>query len=134
MITNQGINHILDTVLHGDTTWYLIPFTSNYTPTGLDTAATFPGAAGEATTQYVEGTRPVFVEGGAVNQVIGNTGAEGTITAASAVTIYGVGLSSVPTKGATTGVLLFASRFPTPKSLEAGEQLKLSSALTGVNV
>ena len=136
MITNQGLNHALDVLLHGTaqtTTWYFVPFTSNYTPTTADTAADFPGAAGEAIAQYVEGTRPAFVEGAASGQVAGNTGNEATITAASAVTIYGVGLSSVATKGAVTGVLLCAARFPTPKTLEAGEQLKLSLAMAGVN-
>ena len=137
MITNEGINHMLDVTLHSAAqvaTWYLVPFTTNYTPTDADKAADFPGAAGEATTQYTEGTRPVFVEGAASGQVTGNTGNEATITAASTVTIYGVGLSSVSTKGAVTGVLLCASRFPTPKPLEAGEQLKLSLAMAGANV
>ena len=33
MITNQGINHMLDVALHGAaqiTTWYIVPFTNNY--------------------------------------------------------------------------------------------------------
>ena len=137
MVTNQGINHMLDVTLHGAaqiTTWYIVPFTGNYTPTVADDAASFHGAAGEATTQYAEGSRPTFVEGAASGQVIGNTASEGVITATGAVTIYGFGLSSSPLKGSASGILLAAARFPTPKTLETGEQLKLTAELTGVNV
>lgn len=136
--TNEGMNYLWNVGVHGATqvtTWYIVPYVNDYTPTIADTAAAFPAAAGEATTQYVEGSRPAYVEAAASGGATNNVGNEGVITAASGVTftIYGIGLSSVSIKGATTGILLQAGKFPVAKTLSPGEKLELSIAQVAVN-
>ena len=136
--TTEGMNYLWNVGVHGATqvtTWYIVPYVNDYTPTIADTAAAFPAAAGEATTQYVEGSRPAYVEAAASGGATNNVGNEGVITAASGVTftIYGIGLSSVSIKGATTGILLQAGKFPVAKTLSPSEKLELSIAQVAVN-
>ena len=136
--TTEGMNYLWNVGVHGATqvaTWYIVPYVNNYTPTIADTAANFPADAGEAIAQYVEGSRPTYVEAAASGGATSNVGNEGVITAASGVTftIYGIGLSSVSTKGATTGILLQAGKFPVAKTLSPGEKLELSIAQVAAN-
>ena len=89
------------------------------------------GSAGGSICGIGAGAAASAASGGATN----NVGNEGVITAASGVTftIYGIGLSSVSIKGATTGILLQAGKFPVAKKLSPGEKLELSIAQVAVN-
>lgn len=134
VVTDEGINHSLNVTFNAQsqvTTWYVGLFVNNYTPVSGDTAATFPGSAGEATTQYSEGSRQTYVEAASTAKSITNSANKATFTAAATVTVYGAFLSSVATKGATTGVLMAAAKFATAKALETGDQLLVTYTING---
>lgn len=136
VVTDEGINHALNVIFAGATpvtTWYVGLFVNNYTPVAGDTAATFPATAGEATTQYSEGARQTYVEATSTAKSITNSASKATFTAASAVTIYGAFLSSISTKGGTSGVLMAGSKFATAKALEAGDQLLVTYTINGAS-
>lgn len=117
----EGINHLLDVGIHGvsaTATWYTAPFSGNVTPLSTHTAATFASAFTELTTQYSESTRIAFVEGAAAAGVINNHSSPAVMTTAvDTVTVYGSGVLSVSTKGATTGVLLSVAKYASSYSL-----------------
>lgn len=128
LITNEGLNHILDTVLHGTaqvSTWYLGLFEGNYTPVATVTAATIAAASTECTA-YNETTRQEYVEAAASAQSITNSAARATFTFNATKSIYGAFLVSASAKSATTGVLLSASRFSAAKAVANDDQLLLT--------
>lgn len=134
VVTDEGINHALNVIFNGASqvpTWYIGLFINNYTPVSGDTAATFPSSAGEATTQYSEGARQTYVEATSTAKSITNSANKATFTAAAAVTVYGALLSSIATKGGTTGVLMAAAKFATAKALEIGDQLLVTYTING---
>lgn len=125
IVTDEGLNNMLDVVFHGTAataTWYLSLYANNYTPLAGLTAASYPATAGEITSGtegYTEATRVAFVEGAASGKSISNTAskADFTIATASSLTVNGAGLHSVSTKGATTGVLVSATKFSATRTL-----------------
>lgn len=121
MVTTEGLNHLLDVLLHGSTqytTWYLAPWTDNVSVQLTWTAATFASAAGELTTQYSQSTRVAFVEAAAAAGVTNNTASPATFTSAvDNVVIRGLGLLSHSTKGSTSGVLYSAVKYGTARTL-----------------
>ena len=135
-VTNEGINHILNVEFKGATqvtSWYMNLFTYNYTPVVGDTAASFPTTAGEATMQISEGARQAFNPATSTAQSLTNTASKATFTAATTFTAYGAGVYSSAVKGGTSGVLFCASKFPTAKSLEAGDQLLVTATINGAS-
>ena len=135
-ITNEGINHMLNVTFKGATpatAWYLSLFTNNYTPVTSDTAASYPGTAGEATTQISEGTRQAYSPATSTAQSLTNSASKATFTAAASFTAYGAGVHSSAVKGGTSGVLFCAAKFPTAKALEAGDQLLVTATINGAS-
>lgn len=136
LVVNQGLNHILDTVLHGGTqvgTWYLGVFEGNYTPVGGVTAATITAASTECTA-YDEATRVAYDEAAASGQSTTNAASRATFTFNATKTIYGAFLVSAPAKSATSGVLLSAGRFTTAKNVEAADQLLVTYTFNASSV
>jgi hypothetical protein len=132
IITNQGLNHILDVVLHGTTPvspWYMLVFEGNYTPVAGDTAASFPASATESTA-YDEATRVEYNEAAASSQSTTNSANKATFTFNATKTIYGAALVSVSTKGATTGTLLCANKATASKSVVDDDQLLITYTLS----
>ncbi len=133
LATIEGKNHFLDVVLHGTSaipTWYVAPFSSNVTVNDALTAATFHATVTELSTEYSESTRPVFNEVAASGGATNNTASPAVVTAAEALTIYGAGLLSVPTKQSTSGVLLFVAKYASVEALNAaGNTLGIKWAL-----
>ncbi|MCS7001223.1 MAG: hypothetical protein NZ518_00085 [Dehalococcoidia bacterium] len=114
-VTNEFMNYLLDAGTGGSAQalWYVAPFTNNVTPSETWTAATFPGVAGELTTQYSEANRPAWLYGPASSQTKTNQTNPAVFTiAASNVNIRGFAILSAQGKGATTGMLMAASRLP----------------------
>lgn len=139
LVTNEGQNYILNAALHGGTAisaWYIAPFVNDYTPLVTNTYAV-PGYT-EANAQYDEATRQEWAEGAASGQSITNAVAA-TITANTAVTIYGFGIvgggTGAATKGDTAGggTLLSSGRFSTSKTLADNETLDLTYTLSTSN-
>jgi hypothetical protein len=128
LVVNQGLNHILNVVFNAATqvtTWYVGLFEGNYTPVAGDTAATFPSNATESTA-YGESTRPAFVEAASTAQSITNSANKAEFTMNATKTIYGAFLSSVSTKGGTTGTLAAAARFASSRSVVAADLLRVT--------
>jgi hypothetical protein len=128
LVVNEGLNHLLDVVLHGSTqvtTWYLGLFEGNYTPVAAVTAATITSAATE-TTAYDEATRREFTEAAASSQSITNSASRATFTFNATKTLYGAFLVSASAKSATTGTLFSAARFASTKNVDSGDELLLT--------
>ena len=128
LVTNEGLDHILDVVFHGGTqtgTWYMGVFEGNYTPVATVTAATITAASTECTA-YDESTRQAYVEAAPSSQSITNSASKATFTFNASKTIYGAFLASASAKSATSGVLLAAARFGTSKAVAAADQLLLT--------
>ena len=132
LVVNQGLNHILDVVLHATAAvspWYVGIYEGNYTPLATDTAATIVAASTECTA-YDEATRQEYVEAAASSQSTTNSASRATFTFNATKTIYGAFLSSVSTKSATTGTLLAADKAATGKAVTSGDQLLVTYTLT----
>lgn len=128
LVTNEGLNHILDTVFHGRApvgTWYLGIFEGNYTPVPSVNAGGIVAASTECTT-YDEGTRPEYAEAAASGQSISNAANKAAFTMNASKTIYGAFLISSGAKGSTSGVLMAAARFSAPKNVVDDDQLLLT--------
>ena len=135
-VMNEGINSLLNVYFKGATqipTWYTNVFCADYTPVSADTAATFPALATEATTQITEGTRQALTLANSTAKSVHNTANLATITAATDFTAYGAGVYSSATKGGVSGVLFCAGKFPSSRSLKAGDQLKIEVVINGAS-
>lgn len=136
LLPSASLDYLINSGVHGGTqisAWYFAPFTASHTPAAGDTYAS-PGYT-EANTEISESTRQEWAEGGSSGQSTTNATAA-TITAASAVTIYGCGIvggGSAPTTKADTaggGTLLASGQFSSAKTLAAGETLDLTYTLS----
>jgi hypothetical protein len=138
IVVTEGLNHMLDVVLHGVTalpTWYFGLFSANYTPVATLTAATFTAGATEITSDtegYSETTRQAFVEAAAAAGSINNTASKAafTIATASTVTVWGAGLLSSNVKGGTTGTLMSAAKFSAARTLYDTDVFNLGYTLS----
>lgn len=133
LIPTEGINYLIGAGLKGATpvtSWYVGLFEGDYSPVAGDTMATFPGNATECTA-YVETARPALTLGTVSGGTVDNTASKAEFTGnATGKLVKGGFISSVPTKGATTGVLVSAVRFTTPKSLDAGSTLRVTAGFS----
>lgn len=135
IMTDQGLNSILDINYHGSTqitTWYIGLFKGNYSPVAGDTAAGIASAATEAT-EYDESTRVEWVEAAASSKSISNNANKATFTINATVTIYGAFLVSSNTKSGTSGTLSAASRFSSSRALVDDDQLLVTYSVTAAD-
>jgi len=135
IIVNQGLDHILDVILHAATqvtTWYIAPFEGNYTPVATDTAANITANSTESTA-YDESTRVEYVEAAASSQSITNAASVAVFTINDTKTMFGAFLVSASAKSATTGSLLAASRFATSRAVIAADVLQVTYTLTAAD-
>jgi hypothetical protein len=136
LMPTEGANHVLGVALHGDTqvtTWYIGIYGANYTPQLTDTAATFPGAATELTT-YAESARVVFNESAPSGGVSDNSANKAEFTSNANATVYGGFIVSASGKGSTSGVLLSAVKFASPKTFNSGDVLRVTAGFTLASV
>jgi hypothetical protein len=130
LVVNQGLDHILGVEFTGVsqiTSWYMAPFSNNYTPVATDTAASIVANAGE-NTAYTSTTRVAYV-GVEGSQQVTNTASVATFTFNAAATIYGAFLTSASSKSSTSGILFSAAQFSTSKSVQSGDQILLTYVL-----
>ena len=138
IVVTEGMNHILDVVLHGTTavaTWYFGLFSANVTPVSTWTAANFTANATEITSNtegYSETTRQAFVEAAASAGSINNTASKAafTIATATSITVWGAGLLSSNVKGGTTGTLMSAAKFSAARTLYDTDVFNLGYTLS----
>lgn len=128
IVVDQGLLHILGMIGNKDTiitNRYIGLFSGAYVPVPEDTAATFPGDATEFT-GYSETTRQLWDLSAIVGSPTGpltNVDNKAEFTISSDATITGVFLTSAAAKSATTGVLLSAIEFDTPRNVLIGDIL-----------
>ncbi len=136
LLPTEGANHALDVLLHQATqiaTWYIGLYEGNYTPLLTDTAATFPASATELTT-YAEASRVAFVESAASGGVSSNAASKAEFTSNSNKIIYGGFITSASAKGATSGILLSAVKFSSPKTFDSGDIFRATAGFTLASV
>lgn len=134
LVTNVGLNHILDVILHGSSqvsTWY-VGLKNTGAPAAADTLASHSGWTENE--NYSEATRPAYVEAAASSQSITNSAspAEFSINADSQ-TIAGAFLASDSTKGGTTGTLLCAVNFSSARSADNGDTLQVTYTISAAD-
>lgn len=137
LIPIQGLNYIIETALRNGVPFaaiYVGLYEGAYTPVPGDTMAAFPGAATELTA-YAEATRQPVVLAAASGGVAENSASKAVITGnTNGKQAQGAFISSAPTKGSTTGVLLSAVRFPSPKPLDAGTVLRITCGFSAASI
>ncbi len=140
VMTNEGLNHLLDVLLHGSTQitdWYVIPFENDYTPLATNTYAS-PGIT--ECTAYNEANRVAFNEAAASSQSVTNSANKATFNMNATKTVYGAALvgggTAADTKGDTAGggILLCAAKFSASKPCESGDTLKITATVSAQNV
>jgi len=138
LIPDQGRDYILNAAMLAGSqfsSWYIGLYSGNYTPQPGDTMATIVGAATEITTGYSEASRQLIVPDALDSGVYVNAGskAEFTFVSAEPVIVRGGFISSSGVKGGTSGILLSAVLSSSPKSVEAGEILRITAGLSLVS-
>ena len=132
LVPTQGLTHILDVVCKGGAqvpTWYIAPYEGDFTPSATDTAASLPAAAVECTA-YAEAARQTWVEGAVSGGSVTNVDNRAEFTMNATKTIYGCWLSSVPTKGSTSGIALSVVRFPASKTYQSGDIMRITAPVS----
>lgn len=132
LVPTEGLNHILNVALRAGSptpNWYVALFEGNYTPVAGLTAATFPSAATECTA-YDEPSRVLWVPAAASGGVVTNSASKAVFTMNATKTVYGIVMSSLLTKGGTTGTLVSAVRFAASKSVFDDDLLQVTSSIT----
>ena len=131
LVTNEGLNHLLDAVFHGATQvdpWYIglkldgaAAYTDTYSSMVTD---------GEAWDEFEEYSdhRKEFVEGAAAAQAIANTGSVGQFDITSAGQVYGAFLTSVESKTENpAGAVLFsAGDINSFRTVDSGDQINIT--------
>ena len=127
-VTNEGLNKLLDVMFHATTQidpWYF-GLINNSGYTGLSAGDTMSSHAGWAeSTDYDEATRVAFTEAAAASQSIASSAAS-VFTMNATVTIKGIFVTSVNTKGGTTGTLWATALNTSDISCVAADVLQFS--------
>lgn len=136
IITNAGLDHILDIVLSGGTqitTWYIGLTDGTPTVAAGDTMSSHAGWA--EVTAYDEAVRQTWSDGGVSSQSVDNSASQATYTIdTNSTTIGGGFLSSNSTKSGTTGVLLSAGAFSAgDKSLDDNDTVDVTLTVTAAD-
>ena len=129
IIPIEGLNHMMGVTFKAVTqvaTWYLALYEGNYSPTSDLTAATFPALATE-TTAYTPASRVEFNEGAVAGGSVDNSANKAQFTFTAAKTVYGGAILSSSVRGAVSGVIMSAVRFPSPKVLAVGDVLQVTA-------
>lgn len=137
LIPIEGLNYILSASFDEGTqypSFYVGLYEGNYTPTPADLMATFPTVATELTA-YSSTTRPALTLGTIAD---GNMDNFDTVTEFTGTTdgkqAQGGFITTAAAKGGTTGPLLSAVKFPSPRALNNGGRLEVAVAFQFVSV
>ncbi len=136
ILPDEGLNYILDIVMLGNPTaptdFFVMLHSGTGTPTAAITAANYDATVSEITSAsegYSEANRVTWV-GDAVdvaNTEITNAAAPATFTivTASSLAVNGAGLTTISTKGSTSGKLMSAGKFSATRNLANTDEFKL---------
>lgn len=127
-ITTAGKNSLLDVYFRAQTqitAWYL-GLIDNAGFSALSAADTMSSHAGwTESTAYSDSTRQQWVQSAASSGSITN-GTAATFNINGTATLYGTFVTSVSTKGGTTGTLWSTAAFSSTKAVINGDQVKLT--------
>ena len=132
----EGINHMLNVTLKGTTpvtAWNVGVYEGAYTPVASDVMSTFPSVAVESTA-YAGSTRGALSLGAVSAGAVNNFSATTDLAFNAGKTIYGGFISSSSGRGSTSGVLLSAVRFASPKVLDDTSTLRVKASFTMVSI
>ena len=139
IITNEGLDAVLDIMLHASTqitVWYCTLVETDTTPAAGQTYAV---PVYTESTSYDEATRPEYNEAASSSQSITNSANKAVFTISATKTMYGasiVGGGSAPTtKGDTAGggTLFCYAKFATARPVEDNDIINLTYTLTGAD-
>jgi len=133
LVTAAGIDAALDAIFHGATTYYL-GLIDNSGFVAISSADTMGSHSGwTESTAYSESVRQTWDEAAASGQLITNSASVATFTANAGATIRGIFLTTVSTKGGTTGTLMLAAEFAEAVTLSSGQALKVTLTINGAD-
>lgn len=136
LLPTEGINTMLDNLIAATgVVSYISLYASAISPAANWTAATYPATASEITSGsegYTEGARQLWNAAAAASGSKDNYASPAvfTIITAGTLTVNGVGLHTVSTKGATTGKLLSSTRFGSARSFSNTDEFDVKYRLT----
>ena len=131
IIPTVGIDYILNAAIAGGaqfSTWYLGLFQAAYTPLMTDTMTTILASCDEVIP--TAGTRATVAFPAVDAGIITTLDDPNIWEFTEATTVSGALLTSNPTAGNTTGLLLSAVRFSSPKVMADGEYLRVPVGIT----
>lgn len=131
MITNEGRDYLETAGLLGGSqisAWYIGLYGNAHVPVATDTMITLLSDAGEITT-YTGGARKLLVPDALVGGVWANSTTALEFAFATLATVRGGFITSNPTIGSTTGILLAANLNASPKTPGPGEPLKVTAGI-----
>lgn len=137
--TDEGINALLDIMFHGATqitTWYVLLFNSDTTPSSATTYAT---PVFTESTDYDEANRVEYVADAAATKSITNSANKAVFTISGTTSIYGGALvgggTSASTKGNTDGggTMYCAAKFGAVKNVVDDDVLNIAITITGAD-
>lgn len=135
LVTNAGLDYSLDVALSGGSqisTWYVGLINGSPTIAAADTMSSHSGWT--ENTNYSESTRVTWSDGGVSSQSVTNSASKADFTCNSdSQTIAGAFLTSVSTKGGTSGTLYAAGEFASAKSLDTGDTLSVTATFTAAD-
>lgn len=130
IVVNAGLDYLLDAGLDGGTqitTWYL-GLKGTGTPVAADTMSSH--ASWTEDQNYDESVRQTWTGGTVSSQSIDNSAAKASFAMNATTTIHGAFLTSISTKGGTTGTLYSAGDFSSSRAVESGDTLEVTSTYT----
>ena len=138
IVTDEGLNHILNVELHGATPvspWYCSIFESNSTPLAAWTYDLYADSLVTEWILYNEATRVEYNEAESTAKSTTNSANKAVFTAiTSAKTLYGAALVSVSTKSDHgAGFLLCAGLFAVAQPVIAGNVVNLTYTITSAD-
>lgn len=132
LIVDEGLDYFVGAAIGATSVisnWYVGLFSGDVTVLSSWTAASFSGDATEWT-NYDEANRPAWTRDVVASGGVDSFASKASFTSSGdAQVARGACLISVSTKGAVSGTLLGASRFPSDKNLDTGEILDVGYGL-----
>lgn len=133
LIPTEGLAHILNVAL-GTTpkpaSYHLALFSAAAQPAANWTAASFASTASEIvsmTEGYSSATRPTWTPTNTSTNSIDNMAAVAKVTmkTASSLTVQGAAMLTTSAKGGTTGALISASKYASPRVFQDGDTYEI---------
>lgn len=134
IVTDEGVTHALDVTLSNGsqvTTWYVGLKGTGAVAAGNTAAGIGTTNSWSEDTNYSESVRQTWTDAGVSSKSLTNAASVASFSINATTTIYGAFLISNSTKSGTSGVLFAAANFSSSKSLNNGDTLEVTYAISG---